>query len=787
MKKQIVRNGFKLHLWWHKAFTVKVQRWRRLTFLLMTVGQITGILVVALPARLASAASATKVIKNSSSPSVQTRWYTLRGYGNLNRNTDVYWPSRNDNCGGGGWKISPWQPEYQFSYSGNDINQSSNCADRYTDAGTTANGGAWIQPHGDGDWSEGVQTIGWNYNPPQSYSTVMGGCSGLSGGAAKGIWGSGGYDGRDTTDQFYTTGNMGSMGGIVNGLYTDLYPGRPRGAGNTLNLYSNGVTLVRDNFDLTAADIANIDQPGAHFLFQGYADDWLQVYINGTAAASSQHTTNGVLLDLATVKGSLHVGTNWLGVMVADKAVFANSDPGGRGAGVCYDLQYQYTPDFSLVAGVKATPFENGVAVGGTTAQIGDQIQFTYTVFNNSPGATLGPVGCTIYANKYNGSHGVPTPADTGPVDGPETAIMQGQCNAIIGPNGTVTVTETISVVAGDSGGTICRSLYVSPTSMSGGTSSAEACVSVPYRPYFTVLGGDISAGPGFGNGSCTEGAAAIESWNDNTSSVPNYFGGSSVYGALATGSITNFVSGLGLSGAPGAQSGRGLSFANANNGQPNSPPNYGGGFGAGSVPCIKDYYGTKAGSGATTINGPITAAKFNTLATNHSYIVTPDATGTVTLGAIAVAPGAIVTLYVQGNAYINGNIVYSNYTLDTVPRFNLYVQGSIYINPNVTELHGAYIAQQSGSYKGDIITCAANPADISESYNTCKKQLLVVGSMAAEGHIRLTRTYGNLEPAPGIPAAPAEIFQYSPELWLAAPPLTNLPIKTYTSLPPVL
>ncbi|HSX06145.1 MAG TPA: hypothetical protein VLG92_00305 [Candidatus Saccharimonadia bacterium] len=311
----------------------------------------------------------------------------------------------------------------------------------------------------------------------------------------------------------------------------------------------------------------------------------------------------------------------------------------------------------------------------------------------------------------------------------------------------------------------------------------------VAYTPYFTVKGGDIAAGPGFGNGSCAEVTANIESWNQNTGNVPNYFGGGSVFGALATGSITNFVSGLGLAGAPAGQVGHGLSFANANNGQANNPPNYGGGFGAGSVACVKDYYGTKAGSGATTIGGPIMSLSSGT------HIVTPDGTGTVTIGngahtPITVAPGTTETLYVQGNVYIESNIVYSNYTLSTVPRFNLYVQGSIYIDPNVTELHGVYIAQQSGVYKGDIITCAASPAAINEPYSVCsKKQLLVVGAMAAQGHMRLTRTYGNLEAVSGngTPAAPSEIFQYSPELWLNAPPLTNLPIKTYTSLPPVL
>jgi len=525
-------------------------------------------------------------------------------------------------------------------------------------------------------------------------------------------------------------------------------------------------------------------------MLQAYADDWLRVYVNGVPVQYSFTSVGLVQLDMTTDISLLHTGTNWVGIMVADKGVFDTSDPGARGAGVCYNLQYQYDQYFSLSPDVAASVYRNGVFQGTSIAQAGDQIQFKYTVTNNSSGSTTGPVSCTIYANEYNGSHSAQTPADTGSVNGPQTTLMQAQCNAVIGPNGTVTITETVPVAGSDSGQTICRSLYVSPTSASGGTGSDEACVAVSFRPYFQVLGGDIAAGPGFGNGSCVQSAANIESWNEN--GTPAYAGGGSVFGALATGAITNFVSGLGLSGAPGSQLGHGLSFGNASNGQSNSPPNYGGGFGTGSVPCVADYYGTKTSS-ATAVASPITAANFGSL-NNPSYSVTPVG-GTVTLGdsthtAITVPAGKTITLYVQGNVYIDSNILYATYALGTVPRFNLYVQGSIYIDPNVTELHGVYMAQQSSASKGgDIVTCAADPADVSEPYATCKKQLLVVGAMAAQGHLLLTRTYGNPEavPANGTPAAPAEIFQYSPELWLNAPPLTSLPVKTYTSLPPVL
>ena len=688
----------------------------------------------------------------------------------------MYWPQRSDNCGGAGTKVSPWQPSLNGVFNGNIFNQSSNCFDRYSDAGTTANGGAWIQPFAQGSWSVGGPGPGWqNFSYP-AFSSVMNNCGGLIGGGAIGIWG---HNNIDPTEQFYTPGPVGSGGGSVAGLYNQRYAGAPQ----AIKLYSNGVTLVRDSFNLTATDMSRLGQGTTSLTLQAYADDWLRVYVNGVPAQYSVSSVGFVQLDMNADKALLHAGTNWVGIMVADKGVFDTTDPGGRGAGVCYNMVYQYDQDFSLSPDVQSSVYRNGVFQGTSIAQVGDQIQFKYSVSNNSPGSTSGPVSCTIYANEYSTSHSIPNPADAGPVDGPATAAMQGQCNTIIGPNGTVTTTETVSVVGSDAGKVICRSLYVSPTSISGGTGSAEKCVSVPFRPYFQVLGGDIAAGPGFAGGSCTESAADIESWNNNATSAPNYFGGSSVFGALATGDIKNFASGLGLSGGAGSQAGHGLSFANAgNNGEANSPPNYGGGFGT-AMTCIDDYYGTKANAGALTLLGNSTASL-----SNGKFV--GDGSSAFTLGngsQITLAPGTTTTLYVQGNVYIKSNIVYANYALGTVPRFNLYVQGSIYIDPNVTQLHGVYIAQQSGSYKGDIVTCAAGPSATSEPYATCRKQLVMVGAVAAQGHLRLTRTYGNLEASGGTPAAPAEIFQYSPELWLNAPPLTGLSIKTYTSLPPVL
>jgi len=52
---------------------------------------------------------------------------------------------------------------------------------------------------------------------------------------------------------------------------------------------------------------------------------------------------------------------------------------------------------------------------------------------------------------------------------------------------------------------------------------------------------------------------------------------------------------------------------------------------------------------------------------------------------------------------------------------------------------------------------------------------------------IRLVRTYGNLSATPGAPAEPAEIFQYSPELWMAQTVTPGFNYQSYSNLAPIL
>lgn len=201
--------------------------------------------------------------------------------------------------------------------------------------------------------------------------------------------------------------------------------------------------------------------------------------------------------------------------------------------------------------------------------------------------------------------------------------------------------------------------------------------------------------------------------------------------------------------------------------------------------------------------------------------------------------------IYVNGNVYIDGNICYGACAGDpektnpswssptaipslfivTAPGYN------IYIDPSVTELDGVYIAEPSSTSPnpntaGYIDTCAnasgaLGAAAIFGSNNTCGKQLVVYGAFIAQ-NIFLNRTYSSLRFAqfgenpqspnpshncgtastnttPGDtaqgastsePDCAAEIFDFSPELYLSQPAITPSSNSEYLyveSLPPVL
>lgn len=310
------------------------------------------------------------------------------------------------------------------------------------------------------------------------------------------------------------------------------------------------------------------------------------------------------------------------------------------------------------------------------------------------------------------------------------------------------------------------------------------------YGPYIQVNGGDVVAGSEFaGSGSsCSNTNAGVIGWNPTGPT-----GAGSQFAVEAMGPVDGFASGQGsVAGVPS-----GLTFANSDTGLSESPgsDNFGGNFG--TAPCANNYY-----VGSSTAKVKIRSSlDIGTLASG-SYIYP----GGLTIKASIIPLSASDTIYVSGNVYIAHNITYASYVGATtpaqIPQLTIVATGNIYIDPSVTELDGIYVAQPFGGTKPTIYDCAIGFKSNFPGFTSCDKQLTVYGAFVAN-QIDYMRTYGNLYPSSNTSggtnpsgSGPAEVFNYSPELWLAGQSGTtiNLPCKTslnvacydaITSLPP--
>ena len=317
--------------------------------------------------------------------------------------------------------------------------------------------------------------------------------------------------------------------------------------------------------------------------------------------------------------------------------------------------------------------------------------------------------------------------------------------------------------------------------------------------PYLRVYGGDVLAGAD-GLGSCGSAnlSASISTYNNDNAAGAGYGGGGTQFAAQATGAISYFASSMLRSGAPPGQAPSGLSLSNTTAG---AGGKYGGDFT--SSPCLRDFYGTLAAyhSSAPTLpfpggqdpDWPYNAPPYNYYQYNGNAIINA---GTIQLGLHR-------TIYVNGDVLINGPFISfdggARTSLADIPSFYLIVRGNIYIDRGVTNLDGVYIAQDDGSgNKGIIYTCASGFAPVSAGnlYSQCNNKLTINGAFLAR-QVKFYRSNGSI----ANPAATqtegsgsaniAEVFNYTPELWLVNPGLTpisgNAPYQSITSLPPVL
>ena len=467
----------------------------------------------------------------------------------------------------------------------------------------------------------------------------------------------------------------------------------------------------------------------------------------GTLAAGERREVNrhNVIIPLTALPGDRFCER------VGWDPINSSGGANGRGTPACATVPYNYT----LTPTITVTITSGGVPISGNVAEPGDTITFKYSVI--SVGTLSQIVTCTYRQATYTGNNQTP----------PTTLFTPAGANCPpprTFPGGATTDTATENITAATLNTSLCRSMTITPTTQTGGTQTDQKCAFIAAKPYTRVWGGDVSAGNGLADASgvCTSTAnnnGAIVSWNKRAAGSNS--GAGVQFAAFALARITDYASALYDPG--GAPSPDGLSFADTGTNIANG--DFGGGFG--TAPCIPDYYATRP---ATTLAIPATVAAMNTGVYGGS--------GNITLGGGSIVnPNNRISVYVNGNVYINGNITYSgSWDVTSTPLFELIVNGNIYIDNDITQLDGVYVAQATGTPNtGQIITCATGFSELAVNslYANCNRKLTVNGLFTAN-RIQLLRTMGSLsqgntsEPstAPNI----GEVFNYGPAMWIKQP-----------------
>lgn len=414
-----------------------------------------------------------------------------------------------------------------------------------------------------------------------------------------------------------------------------------------------------------------------------------------------------------------------------------------------------------------------------TAAEVGDTVKFTYQATNSGSDPSVS-ISCTINANVHSGYF--PTPPT--PTSGNNPAGYSPpatNCPKVFNPGLNDIATETITITTANQ--TICRSLFVAPASPTVGSRGYEVCLPIANKPYARAFGGDVMAGSGLADsfGVCApNNNAAIVGWNKRAGG--NFAGAGSRYAAFAMKGIQDFATALGSPGGADAPAPSGLSFTNTATNP--GAGEYGGNFDG--VPCIPNHFGAKSASAQSL------PANFNSMTTG-SYA----ATGATTINGGVVDRNERISVYIDGDVFINGNITFAggSWNMSEMPLFRLVVLGNVYVSRTVTQLDGLFVAQKSTSGTGAFYTCATGASALLPSgslFNTCNTKLTVNGAVVADT-IHLLRTNGSLGQSGAGETSQlnqaAEIFNYSPVHWLRQPPVTGSTpgYDAIISLPPIL
>ncbi len=342
-----------------------------------------------------------------------------------------------------------------------------------------------------------------------------------------------------------------------------------------------------------------------------------------------------------------------------------------------------------------------------------------------------------------------------------------------------------------------------SRTSGSGSSTASRCSDPLVDKPYFKIYGSDAQAGGAFTGGNCTQTAGITAFYRATTTS-----GAGAQFVALASGQITGFGSAA-LRGSGTPTRPLGLSFANTNTNV--TGESMGGNFA--TIHCLTDYWANKPSSAtAQSVNS------FNAVntASDAVYLTPPSGTATLSGGTNIVGRK---TIYVDGNVVLKGDFSYATpdawVNENAIPSLFIIARGNIYVDKDTAQLDGVYVAQPknvANPTDGRIYTCAndTTPVALDSVFTSCNKTLTINGAFIAV-QAKLLRTYGSLRHAnadeqPGgaphacnpsgtslSPVCAAEIFNFSPEVYLAQPALPIVrsayqgKYDYITSLPPVL
>lgn len=413
-------------------------------------------------------------------------------------------------------------------------------------------------------------------------------------------------------------------------------------------------------------------------------------------------------------------------------------------------------------------------------------IPFTPEVTITNPNALSfnlsAPVSYTMTGPSGFTASGAGTP-NSGPVaPGGPGRLIRSTTQQSLPVSGTYSITWTINTSIGPA---------------EGECGSAQAAYRAASKPYVRFYGKNVIAGGGYSASNvCTPAgspSARAFGFFDGAASHQTYKGSASELAVFARGAIEWVL--------PGSQIVDGsrtilheLGFANSND--PYATGTFGGDFE--TTICAQPFpdaaelstFGAIVGGDSIDRDG-------------RFRIGTPAIPQNVTLSGGSIADGNRFTLHVDGDVTITGNIWYANNNWGTnrnaIPLFRVYATGNIFIDSSVSRLEGLYNAGNA------IYTCTngsnsysiADPAGQASYYAACSASSLVVnGSFIAQDiylqRVRNTIANSTVGERAGSSSA-AEVFQFSPELYLALmseeenDPERETTFDSIFSLPPAL